>query len=183
MPRTPSKPPLVSFIALFGGWLGMLSSNRDYDAARRSADKTRQGGTMGSLLRTMIFVLLASPLGLQAADVKLGTCETSVGAWEFTTKEGGRAVIAKEGGKYHVLWLTSFTNTSGTAEPEGVAAECTCHDGSNKLLWRCRVAFSFQTSDIGTEQNFEWIVDGGTLNSWYIAPDGKRSATGIRRPK
>ncbi len=139
------------------------------------------GVAMRKILEAAVVAALASPLGLQARDVKLGTCETSVGAWEF--KEGGRALIAKEGDEYRVLWITTFVNTNGATEPEGVAGDCTCQDASKKLVWKCRVAYSFESSQIGTEQTFEWIVDGDTLNSWYIAPDGKRSATGLRRPK
>ncbi|HXK12210.1 MAG TPA: hypothetical protein VMT70_21405 [Vicinamibacteria bacterium] len=138
---------------------------------------------MRSRLAATVLMLLASPFSLQAADVSLGTCEGSVGAWEFTTKEGGRAVIAGEGDRYHVLWVTTFVNGSGATVPEGVAADCTCRPAPKKLVWECRVAFSFEAGDIGTQQRFEWMVDGGTLNSWFVAPDGKRSATGLRRPK
>jgi hypothetical protein len=136
---------------------------------------------MRGVLGATVVLVLVSPLGLHAADARLGTCDASVGAWEF--KEGGRAVIARDGDKYHVIWVTTFVNANGATEPEGVAAVCTCQDASAKLVWKCRVAYSFEPSQIGTEQTFEWAVDGDTLNSWYIAPDGKRSATGMRRPK
>ncbi len=138
---------------------------------------------MRKLLGTAAVVLLATPLGLQAGDVRLGRCETSVGAWDFASKEGGRAVIAKQGEKYHVMWITTFVNTDGRTEPEGIAAECTCQDAPMKLVWKCRVAFSLQSSQIGTDQTYEWAVDGDTLSSWYVAPDGKRSATPIRRAR
>jgi hypothetical protein len=138
---------------------------------------------MRNFLGTATVALLATPLGLQAGDVRLGNCESSVGAWEFTSKEGGRAVIAREGDKYHAMWVTTFVNSNGMTEPEGIAAECTCQNASNRLVWKCRVAFSFQSSQIGADQMFEWAVDGDTLNSWYVAPDGNRSATGIRRPR
>ena len=131
----------------------------------------------------MVAVLLAQALGLQAGDAKLGSCATSIGAWEFTSPERGRAVIAKDGDTYHTLWITTFVNTNGRTEPEGVAAECTCQDVTNKLVWKCRVVYSFQADEIGADQTFEWAVDADTLNSWYIAPDGTRSATGLRRPK
>jgi len=131
----------------------------------------------------LIAVLLAPSLGLQAGDAKLGSCATSIGAWEFTSPVQGRAVIAKDGDRYHVLWITTFVNTNGRSEPEGVATECTCQDASNKLVWKCRVAYSFQSDQIGADQTFEWSLDGETLNSWYIAPDGTRSATALRRPK
>jgi hypothetical protein len=136
---------------------------------------------MRDLLRAAAVLLLATPLRLQAGDVRLGSCETSAGAWEFTSKEGGRAMIAKEGEKYHVMWITTFVNTDGMTEPEGIAAECTCQDSPRKLVWKCRVAFSLQSSQIGTDQMYEWALDGDTLSSWYVAPDGKRSATPIRR--
>src|SRR5262249_12426157 len=126
---------------------------------------------------------LAPGPGLQAGDVKLGSCAMSIGAWEFTSPEGGRAVIAKDGDRYHAVWITTFVNTSGTTEPEGVAADCACQDAPNKLVWKCRVAYAFPSSQIGADQTFEWAVDGNTLNSWYIAPDGTRSPTGLRRPK
>jgi hypothetical protein len=128
-------------------------------------------------------VLLAMPPVVQASDVQLGSCETSAGAWEFTSKEGGRAVIARQGDKYQVMWITSFVDTAGRTQPEGIAAECSCRDAPKKLVWRCRVAFSLETSLTGTDQTYEWAVDGGTLNSWYVAPDGKRSATPIRRAR
>jgi hypothetical protein len=131
----------------------------------------------------VIAVLLAPALGLQAGDVKLGTCATSVGAWEFTSPARGRAVFAKEGDRYRALWITTFVDTNGRTQPEGVAADCTCQDATNKLVWKCRVAFAFEADQIGADQTFEWTVDGDTLNSWYVAPDGTRSATGLRRPK
>jgi hypothetical protein len=138
---------------------------------------------MRKTVGVVVAVLLAPALGLQAGDARLGSCATSTGAWEFTSAEGGRAVIAKDGDKYHAVWITTFVNPNGRTEPEGVAADCTCQDASNKLVWKCRVAYSFQSDQIGADQTFEWAVDGGTLNSWYIAPDGTRSATGLRRPK
>jgi len=133
------------------------------------------------MLAAMVVMLLTTPLELQAAETTLGTCAASVGAWEFI--EGGRAVIARDGDKYHALWLTTFVNTGGATEREGVAAQCSCQDASNKLVWKCRVAYSFEQSQVGTEQTFEWTVNGGTLNSWFIAPDGTRSATAMRRPR
>lgn len=138
---------------------------------------------MDDILGKAALVLLAVPLGLQAGDVRLGTCETSVGAWEFATKEGGRVVIANESEKYHVLWITTFVNADGNTEAEGIAAECSCQDAAKKLVWKCRVAFSLQPSQVGTDQVYEWAVDGATLNSWYVSPDGKRSATPMRRPR
>ena len=138
---------------------------------------------MQRLFEAAVVVLLASPLALQAGDVTLGTCEGSVGAWEFTSPEGGRAVIARDGGKYRVLWVTTFVNERGVTEPEGIAADCTCQDAPQKLVWKCRVAYSLQAGLLGAEQTFEWAVDGGSLNSWYVAPDGKRTATGIRRAR
>ena len=128
-------------------------------------------------------VLLASPFVLDAGDLKLGSCEGSIGAWDFANKEGGRAVIAKQGNTYHAVWITTFVNTNGETEPEGVAADCTCQDAPSKLVWKCRVAFAFQSNQIGTVQTFEWTADANTLTSWYIAPDGTRGGTPIRRPK
>ncbi len=128
-------------------------------------------------------LLLATPVGLRAGDVPLGACESSIGAWEFATKEGGRAVIARETGKYHVIWITTFVNADGKTEPEGIAAECTCQDTPKKLVWKCRVAFSLEASQIGADQTYEWAVDRGILSSWYVAPDGTRSATPITRPR
>ena len=136
---------------------------------------------MRSTLGAMVVMLLVSPLELQAGDASLGTCVASVGAWEFI--EGGRAVIARDSDKYHAVWLTTFVNTDGATEREGVAAQCTCQDASDKLVWKCRVAYSFEPSQVGAEQTFEWTVNGGTLNSWFIAPDGTRSATALRRPR
>ena len=136
---------------------------------------------MRSMLGVMVVMLMTSPLEPQAGEARLGTCAASVGAWEFI--EGGRAVIARDGDKYHALWLTTFVNTDGATEREGVAAQCTCQDASNKLLWKCHVAYSFERSQVGAEQTFEWTVNGGTLNSWFIAPDGTRSATPLRRPR
>ena len=136
---------------------------------------------MRSVSGALVAMLLASPLPLQAGEATLGTCAASVGAWEFI--EGGRAVIAREGDRYHAVWLTTFVNTNGATEREGVAAECACQDAPNKLVWKCRVAYSFEPSQVGAEQTFEWIVNGGTLNSWFIAPDGTRSATAMRRPR
>ncbi len=138
---------------------------------------------MRNVLGTAALVLLATPLGLRAADVPLGTCETSAGAWEFATREGGRAVISRQGDRYHVIWITTFVNGDGRIEPEGIAAECRCQDAPQKLVWKCRVAFSLQASQIGTDQTYEWAVDRGTLNSWYVAPDGTRSATPMKRPR
>ena len=138
---------------------------------------------MRSVLGTAAVVLLATPLGLRASDVQLGSCETSVGAWEFTSKDGGRAVIARQGDKYHVMWITTFVDTDGRTQPEGIAAECTCQDAPKKLVWKCRVAFSLQPSQIGADQTYEWAVDGETLNSWYVAADWQRSATPIRRAR
>lgn len=134
-------------------------------------------------LGATVLLLLTSTLRLHAEDLKLGSCDASGGAWEFTSEEGGRAVIARDGDKYHVIWVTTFVNTGGTTEPEGIAADCSCHDAPNKLVWNCSVAFSFQPGQVGTQQTYEWTVDGNTLKSWYIAPDGKRSATGMRRPR
>ncbi len=136
---------------------------------------------MRSLPGIAAVVLLGTPLALGASDVPLGSCETSAGAWEFTSREGGRAVIARQGEKYHVMWITTFVDANGKTEPEGIAAECSCRDAPKKLVWKCRVAFSLQSSLIGADQTYEWTVDGGTLNSWYVAPDGTRSATPMRR--
>lgn len=138
---------------------------------------------MRKTVSATVAVLLASALGVGASDEKLGSCATSIGAWEFASPADGRAVIAKDGDKYHAVWITTFVNPNGRSEPEGVAADCTCHDASSKLVWKCRVAYSFQSDQIGADQTFEWTADGGTLKSWYIAPDGTRSATGLRRPK
>jgi len=136
---------------------------------------------MRSVSGALVAMLLTSPLPLQAGQATLGTCAASVGAWEFI--EGGRAVIAREGDRYHAVWLTTFVNTNGATEREGVAAGCTCQDATNKLVWKCRVAYAFDSSQVGAEQTFEWTVDGDTLNSWFIAPDGTRSATALRRPR
>ena len=136
---------------------------------------------MRSVLGALVAMLLTSPLQLQAGQATLGTCAASVGAWEFI--EGGRAVIAREGDRYHAVWLTTFVNTNGATQREGVAAGCTCQDAPNKLVWKCRVAYSFDSSQVGAEQSFEWSVDGDTLTSWFIAPDGTRSATALRRAR
>ena len=93
---------------------------------------------MRSVSGALVAMLLASPLPLQAGEATLGTCAASVGAWEFI--EGGRAVIAREGDRYHAVWLTTFVNTNGATEREGVAAECACQDAPNKLVWKCRVS-------------------------------------------
>ena len=138
---------------------------------------------MRGFLATAAAVLLATPIGLQAGDVPLGSCETSVGAWDFTSKEGGRAVIARQGERYHVMWITTFVDPGGKTQPEGIAAECTCRNAPEKLVWKCHVALSLDPSLIGADQTYEWAVDGGTLSSWYVAPDGKRSATPLRRAK
>jgi len=140
---------------------------------------------MRSPLKATLLLLLASPLGLQAGDTKLGTCESAVGPWEFIVQPGGRGLMTKEGAKYHVMWVARVANaTAGTTEAEGTAAECTCQAAAQKLVWKCRVSFSLRPSEIGTEQTYEWGVDGDTLKSWYVGPDGKRSdGVGIRRPK
>lgn len=133
---------------------------------------------MRSLLAVAVLVL-TSPVAVSAADLTVGTCAATVGAWDFVG--GGRTVIARDGEKYHSLWLTTFVNAKGETEREGVGAECSCQDAKSTLVWKCRVAYSFDASQVGSEVNLEWKVDGGVLNTWYIAPDGTRSATGLRR--
>ena len=141
---------------------------------------------MRSRLIAAILLLLASPLGLQAGTANLGTCETSVGAWEFATTSGGRLLVARKGpgATYDVVWVAKFANSdTGDIEPEGVAAECTCANAATKLVWKCRVLFSLQYLRIGSHQTYEWSSDGDTLKSWYIAPEGKRNeGLPIRRP-
>ena len=136
---------------------------------------------MKTLLAATALSVLTSPLALAAPSV--GTCQASVGVWEFTTKEGGRMVVAKDGQTYRTAWVTSFVAADGSASPEGVVADCSCQNAPSKLLWNCRVAYSHEPAQIGTELRFEWTVEGGALSSWYLAADGTRSPTGMRRPK
>src|SRR6185295_19763516 len=81
-----------------------LLSARLYDANRQKPTRSRR--YFMRMLAAMVVMLLTTPLELQAAETTLGTCAASVGAWEFI--EGGRAVIARDGDKYHALWLTTF---------------------------------------------------------------------------
>jgi len=142
---------------------------------------------MGSRLMAAVLLLLALSLGPQAGAANLGTCETSVGVWEFATTSGGRLLITREGpgSKYDVVWVAKFTNSdTGDVEPEGVAAECTCANAATRLVWKCQVVFSLQYVRIGSHQTYEWSSDGDTLKSWYVAPDGKRNeGVPIRRPR
>lgn len=140
---------------------------------------------MRGLLETTVALVLALPLGLESADAKLGTCETSVGAWEFASQAGGRAVVAKEGSKYQVLWITKLVNLdTGATEAEGGAAECTCDKAPGVLVWKCHIAFSLRPNQIGADERYEWAVDGANLRSFLVGPDGKRNeGIAFRRPK
>jgi hypothetical protein len=140
---------------------------------------------MRCLLRAAGLLLLASPLPLYAADAKLGTCESATGTWEFANQAGGRALVARDGPRYEVIWITKAANAStGAAEALGSAGHCTCAAATGKLVWKCHITFSLQPNQAGTDPTFEWAVDGETLRSFFIGPDGKRDAgIAFRRPK
>jgi hypothetical protein len=82
---------------------------------------------MRNSVKGIAALLLASPLGLQAADTRLGSCENTVGAWEIVGQPGGRGLTTKEGAKYQVIWVFRIANAStGATEGAGQAGECTC---------------------------------------------------------
>ena len=129
---------------------------------------------MRGLWEATLFAALVCPNALQAAEAKAGTCEAAVGAMEFTSQPG-RAVIAKAGSKYQIVYVATSTNPATKAtEPLGGASECTCDGSAGKLLWNCRVLFSLQPAQIGSQEKYEWAVDGENVKSWPIGPDGKR---------
>jgi hypothetical protein len=129
-------------------------------------------------------LVLSALAPLTAADTGLGTCDTSVGQWEFATQPG-RALIAKEEGNFEVFYLTQFTDpTSGTIVSDGSASECTCEGAASKLTWTCHVRFALRPDEIGATETYEWTVEQGILKSWSVAPDGQRGrGIAIRRPK
>jgi hypothetical protein len=140
---------------------------------------------MRSLRHAAGLLLLASPLPLGAADVKLGTCESSTGVWEFANPAGGRGLVARDGPKYQVIWITKAANaTTGASDAVGGAGHCTCAAETGKLVWKCHIAYSLQPNEMGADQTYEWAVDGDALRSFLIGQDGKRNeGVAIRRPK
>lgn len=140
---------------------------------------------MRSLVMWLAPCLLAAPPGLQAAEARVGTCESTVGAWELVGSPGGRGLMTREGAKYEVLWVFRVANAStGAPEGAGQAGECTCRPTADRLAWNCLVVFSLQAAETGAEQTFEWEPDGDAWKVWHVGPDGKRTAGGaVRRPK
>ena len=70
------QPPFVSASLCFGGSVLIFiaeSMMQPVDAGTKI-----QGVAMRSVLRATVVVLLTAPVGLQADDVRLGTCEASV---------------------------------------------------------------------------------------------------------
>jgi len=138
---------------------------------------------MRSSVKVALVMLMASPLGLQAADAKLGTCESSVGVWEFIGQPG-RGLLTKAGAKYQVMWIANLAGGTGATEAGGQAAECSCQATAGKLIWKCRIAFSLRPAEVGADQIYEWTVAGDTLKSSLVGPDGKPTeGVGIRRPQ
>ncbi len=138
---------------------------------------------MRNLLAAAVFGLFATR-AVAADDATLGTCEAAVGPWEFATQPG-RALIANEGTKYHVVYLTQFADPgTGAVSSDGSASECTCAGTATVLTWTCQVAFALRASEIGATETYEWTVDQGVLRSWSVAPDGQRGrGIAIRRPR
>jgi hypothetical protein len=138
---------------------------------------------MRYLLSAVALAALALPRPASAAT--LGTCESSVGPWEIVSQSGGRAVVARDGSKYHAMWLTRVaTADGGTTEPAAGAAECTCENAPAMLAWQCRITYSLRPDEIGTTLRYEWAIDGENLRSFPIGPDGKRiPGLAFRRPR
>lgn len=56
--------------------------------------------------------------------------------------------------------------------------------GTSRLFWKCRVVFSLQSAEVGTEQTFEWEPDGAARKVWHVGSDGRLVSGGaVRRPK
>jgi hypothetical protein len=138
-------------------------------------------------MRTLLSAIALAALTLPrpASAAALGTCESSVGPWEIVSQSGGRAVVARDGSKYHAMWLTRVPSASGGAtEPEAGAAECTCENAPAMLAWQCRITYSLRPDAIGMTLRYEWAVDGENLRSFSIGPDGKRiPGLAFRRPQ
>jgi len=138
---------------------------------------------MRSPMGAALMMLLASALVLQAGNEKVPTCDGAVGAWEFIGQPG-RGLMSKVGSKFQVMWVAQMPASAGATEAAGQAAECTCAAAPGKLVWKCRIAFSLRPAEVGTDQTYEWGMDGDILKSRLVGPDGKpNEGVGFRRPQ
>jgi hypothetical protein len=124
-----------------------------------------------------------------AADVKAGSCDALVGAWDYAPPTPpGSFVIARQGEKY----VGSFFMTtrppgaktggpSAKADEAGAAAstsagvwEFTCDESRGILRAKNRVLRSLNFDPVGSESVVDLELKGEQVNWWLIGPDGKR---------
>ena len=116
---------------------------------------------------------------LHAAAAKAGqvqsSCDTAIGAWDTVPPDApGRAVVAKAGGVFHVVFVKPALDTKVAKAPSlSLASRCTCEGPGDKLQWKCVTDLSLRAADVGTQAVYGGLIEGDDWQSWVVRADGK----------
>ena len=135
--------------------------------------------------RGLLVASLACP-AVQAGTTS-GTCESTVGVWEYVAPTRGRSIVSRLGDRYTFVWFLTRGPASSTADPTsegekaaafdnlaGGAAEFTCEGAGGKLRWRIRNLYSASPSAVGGAWALDMELEGDTARWWPLDADGKR---------
>jgi uncharacterized protein (TIGR02246 family) len=110
----------------------------------------------------------------QAGQVQ-SSCDTAIGVWETVPPDTpGRAVVAKAGGVFHVVFVKPALDTRVANVPSlSLASRCSCEGPGDKLQWKCVTDLSLRAADVGTQAVYGGLIEGDNWQSWVIGADGK----------
>jgi len=137
--------------------------------------------------------VLCSPL--LAGEPEPGSCDGAVGVWEYKEPVRGRAIIAKLGDKYTIVYFLLAGPQEGppTGQPTEAqkaaaldalsagASEFSCQGSGGKLQWKGHTLYTAKPEDAGPTWTLDMELDGDTARWWFLGPDGSRGPMGEAR--
>ena len=121
-----------------------------------------------------LLVTILHAAAAQAGQVQSG-CDTAIGAWDTVPPDApGRAVVAKAGGVFHVVFVKPALDAKVANVPSlSLASRCSCEGPGDKLQWKCVTDLSLRAADVGTQAVYGGLIEGDNWQSWVIGADGK----------
>lgn len=129
---------------------------------------------MRRLWAAALLVTILHAGAAQAGQVQ-SSCDTAIGVWETVPPDApGRAVVAKAGGVFHVVFVKPALDTKVANVPSlSLASRCSCEGPGDKLQWKCVTDLSLRAPDVGTQAVYAGLIEGDNWQSWVIGADGK----------
>jgi hypothetical protein len=157
---------------------------------RQTLNQRLEEGEMRLPWQGFLLASLACP-AVQAGTTT-GTCEATVGAWEYVAPTRGRSIVSHLGDKYTFVWfLMHGTPAASTSDPTteaqkaavydnigAGAAEFTCEGTGGKLRWKIRNLYNANPSAVGGTWTLDMELEGETARWWPVGSDGARGPMG-----